>query len=70
MLADREFASMQDFAVAAVLEAGYPVSAIARLFRVPSWRLEEWLQAAIADLDHPAAPAARRDEAPGTRAAR
>ncbi|PZU28927.1 MAG: hypothetical protein DI577_09550, partial [Microbacterium sp.] len=50
-LAGRDFASMQQFAVAAVLEAGYPVSAIARLFRVPSWRLASWVESAIASAE-------------------
>jgi len=53
-LGDREFASMQDLAVAAVREAGYPVSTASRLFRVPSWRLEEWVQAALTDADRSA----------------
>ncbi|MCK6068107.1 MULTISPECIES: hypothetical protein [Microbacterium] len=42
-LADREFATLQQFALAAVLEAGYPLATIARLFRVPSWRLQTWV---------------------------
>lgn len=50
-LAGRDFASMQQFAVAAVLEAGYPVSAIARLFRVPSWRLASWVESAVASAE-------------------
>ncbi|MBN9177793.1 MAG: right-handed parallel beta-helix repeat-containing protein [Microbacterium sp.] len=50
-LAGRDFASMQQFAVAAVLEAGYPVSVIARLFRVPSWRLASWVEGAVVAAD-------------------
>lgn len=43
---------MNEFAVAAVLEAGYPVTVIARLFRVPPWRIEDWVQQTLRD-DHP-----------------
>lgn len=43
VLAGRQFASMRDFAVAAVLEAGYPVDTIAQLFRFSNWRLQEWV---------------------------
>jgi hypothetical protein len=46
-LADRQFETLQQFAIAAVLEAGYPVSTIARLFRVPSWRLQQWVQEVV-----------------------
>ena len=42
-LANRELATLQQFAVAAVLEAGYPLTTIAGLFRVPSWRLQTWV---------------------------
>ncbi|MCT9002594.1 right-handed parallel beta-helix repeat-containing protein [Microbacterium memoriense] len=47
MLSNREFASMQQFAVAAVVEAGYPISVIARLFRVPAWRIEQWVEQTV-----------------------
>lgn len=45
-LANREFASLQEFAVAAVLEAGYPLRTVSALFRIPSWRLEVWVNEA------------------------
>lgn len=44
-LAGRQFSSMQDFAIAAVLDAGYPVSTVAKLFRFSTWRLQEWVVA-------------------------
>ncbi|WP_460772570.1 hypothetical protein [Microbacterium sp. GXF7504] len=44
----REFETPQELAVAAVLELGYPAPAIARLFRVPSYRVEEWIRTAQA----------------------
>lgn len=50
-LANREFASLQQFAVAAVLEAGYPIATIAKLFRLPSWRLQEWVEQAVSDAE-------------------
>lgn len=43
VLADREFRSLREFAVAAVVEARHPVSVVARVFRLPSWRLERWI---------------------------
>ncbi|MDX2377862.1 right-handed parallel beta-helix repeat-containing protein [Microbacterium sp. LRZ72] len=46
-LADREFASMQDFAIAAVLEGGYPLRTVASLFRLSSWRLQESVERAV-----------------------
>ncbi|WP_235561572.1 hypothetical protein [Microbacterium sp. Leaf436] len=48
MLEGRTFASLQDFAVAAVLEGGYSVSTIARLFRIQQWRLQKWVDEAAA----------------------
>lgn len=45
-LADRTFSSLREFAVVAVIEGGHPVSAVARVFRVPSWRLEDWVSEA------------------------
>lgn len=45
-LADREFASMQEFAVAAVLEAGYAEEVVARLFRFTPWQLRAWVDEA------------------------
>ena len=45
-LAGRSFESLQQLAVAAVLEAGYSPAAVGRLFRVPAWRVEEWIVAA------------------------
>lgn len=48
VLEGRTFASLQDFAVAAVLEGGYSVSTIARLFRIQQWRLQKWVDEAAA----------------------
>ncbi|MCC4248550.1 MULTISPECIES: right-handed parallel beta-helix repeat-containing protein [Microbacterium] len=45
-LEGRTFASLQQFAVAAVLEGGYPVPTIARLFRIQQWRLQQWVEEA------------------------
>jgi len=45
-LEGRTFASLQQFAVAAVLEGGYSVPTIARLFRIPQWRLQQWVEEA------------------------
>lgn len=45
-LGSRTFDSPQQLAVAAVLEGGYSVGVIARLFRVPGWRVEEWIRSA------------------------
>jgi hypothetical protein len=45
-LEGRTFASLQQFAVAAVLEGGYSVPTIARLFRIQQWRLQQWVQEA------------------------
>lgn len=42
-LADRSFDSLPQFAVAAVMEARYSVAAIARVFRVPAWKLQGWV---------------------------
>lgn len=55
-LAGREFESLQQFAVAAVLEAGYPIGTIASLFRIPSWRLQSWVQETV---DGPSAASPR-----------
>jgi hypothetical protein len=41
-LAGREFATTREFAVAAVVEAGYPASLVARVLRVPTSRVKEW----------------------------
>lgn len=45
-LEGRTFASLQQFAVAAVLEGGYSVPTIARLFRIAQWRLQQWVEEA------------------------
>ncbi|MDU0325708.1 right-handed parallel beta-helix repeat-containing protein [Microbacterium sp. KSW2-21] len=45
-LEGRTFASLQDFAVAAVREGGYSVTTIARLFRIQHWRLQQWVDEA------------------------
>jgi hypothetical protein len=44
VLADRAFATLPEFAVAAVVEGGHPVSVVASVFRVPTWRLEAWVR--------------------------
>ena len=46
-LEGRTFASLQQFAIAAVVEGGYSVPTIARLFRIPQWRLQQWVQEAV-----------------------
>lgn len=46
-LAGRAFDSLQQFAVAAVVEAGHPVVLVARIFRVPTWKLENWVEASF-----------------------
>lgn len=43
-LANRSFATLPEFAVAAVVEGGHPVSVVAKIFRVPSWKLEGWIR--------------------------
>ncbi|CAL4860758.1 hypothetical protein [Microbacterium sp. MM2322] len=45
-LAGRDFASMREFAVAAVLEAGYAEADVARLFRFAPWQLHAWVDEA------------------------
>lgn len=45
-LEGRTFASLQEFAVAAVLKGGYSESTIARLFRIQHWRLQQWVHEA------------------------
>lgn len=47
-LAGRTFDTAQELAVAAVLEVGHRPGVVARLFRVPVWRIEEWVAAAHA----------------------
>ncbi len=42
-LAGREFASLRQFAVAAVVEGGFSTVAVARVFRLPAWKLEQWV---------------------------
>lgn len=42
-LAGREFASLREFAIAAVVEGRFSAVAVARVFRLPSWRLEQWV---------------------------
>lgn len=42
-LAGRTFATLPEFAVAAVAEGGHPVAVVASIFRVPLWRLETWI---------------------------
>lgn len=43
-LAGRDFRSLQEFAVASVVEGGYALADVARVFRIPSWRLEQWVR--------------------------
>lgn len=43
VLAGREFGSLRAFAVAAVAEAGYSAVTVARIFRLPVWKLERWV---------------------------
>ncbi|WP_157555780.1 hypothetical protein [Microbacterium hominis] len=50
---------MRQFAVAAVLEAGYPLSTISRMFRVPAWRLQTWLEEAVEEASRPPEPGVR-----------
>ena len=42
-LAGREFRSLREFAVAAVAEADHSVVTVARIFRLPAWKLERWV---------------------------
>lgn len=42
-LAGREFSSLREFAVAAVVEGGFSAVAVGRVFRLPVWRLERWV---------------------------
>ncbi|MCD2168890.1 MULTISPECIES: helix-turn-helix domain-containing protein [Microbacterium] len=46
VLAGREFRSLREFAIAAVAEANHSPVAVARVFRLPVWRLEEWVREA------------------------
>lgn len=48
-LANREFPTLQAFAIAAVLEAGYPVRTVSSLFRIPSWKLQVWVDQAAGE---------------------
>jgi len=45
VLAGRVFADLPQLAVAAVREGGYDPADVARLFRVPRWKLQQWLDA-------------------------
>jgi hypothetical protein len=47
VLEGRTFSSLRDFAVAAVVEGGYSVSTISRLFRIQQWRLQQWVDDAV-----------------------
>ena len=42
-LAGRDFRSLQEFAVASIVEGGHAVADVARVFRIPAWRLEQWV---------------------------
>ncbi|WP_396645170.1 helix-turn-helix domain-containing protein [Microbacterium sp.] len=43
-LAGRNFRSLQEFAVASVVEGHHAIPDVARVFRVPVWRLEQWVR--------------------------
>jgi len=43
ILAGRDFDSLREFAVAAAAEAGHSVVTVARIFRLPVWKLERWV---------------------------
>lgn len=43
-LAGRNFRSLQEFAVASVVEGHHALADVARVFRVPAWRLEQWVR--------------------------
>jgi hypothetical protein len=47
VLEGRTFASLREFAIAAVVEGGYSVSTISRLFRIQQWRLQQWVDDAL-----------------------
>jgi hypothetical protein len=49
VLAGRTFPTLPHFAVAAVVEAGHAVSVVARIFRVPAWKLDGWVRDGVAD---------------------
>jgi len=56
-LEGRTFASLREFAIAAVVEGGYSVSTISRLFRIQQWRLQQWVDDALsADADSTRGP--------------
>ncbi|GAB2698712.1 hypothetical protein BKA24_000857 [Microbacterium marinum] len=63
-LAGRDFATMRQFAVAAVLESGYPLPHIARLFRIPIWRLQQWVTEDYGGAEGPSSPAGQGRPAP------
>ncbi|MFG6280857.1 helix-turn-helix domain-containing protein [Microbacterium sp. S16(2024)] len=43
-LEGRNFRSLQEFAVASVVEGHHSIPDVARVFRVPPWRLEQWVR--------------------------
>ncbi|MBT9606688.1 helix-turn-helix transcriptional regulator [Microbacterium sp.] len=43
-LEGRNFRSLQEFAVASVVEGRHSIPDVARVFRVPPWRLEQWVR--------------------------
>lgn len=43
-LEGRNFRSLQEFAVASVVQAQHAIPDVARVFRVPVWRLEQWVR--------------------------
>lgn len=42
-LENREFRSLREFAVAAVVDGEHSVVSVARVFRLPVWKLEQWV---------------------------
>jgi transcriptional regulator with XRE-family HTH domain len=42
-LAGRTFRSLQEFAVASIVDGGFALTDVARVFRIPAWRLEKWV---------------------------
>jgi transcriptional regulator with XRE-family HTH domain len=49
VLAERAFPTLPHFAVAAVTEAGHAISVVARIFRVPAWKLEGWVRDGVSE---------------------
>ena len=54
-LAEREFTTPREFALAAVLEAGYPPNVVARVLHVPTSRVRAWVDGAEEPVEEPPA---------------